>query len=68
MLAKWTDRAGQTHSQAIVQRYREAIKLYPKYVELLLLLIRSFLTDKQVGKGTLLPREALQQNSGVRES
>ncbi|KAJ5543050.1 hypothetical protein N7535_005479 [Penicillium sp. DV-2018c] len=31
MLAKWTDRAGQTHSQAIVQRYREAIKLYPKW-------------------------------------
>ncbi|KAJ5731044.1 uncharacterized protein N7483_005552 [Penicillium malachiteum] len=29
LLAKWTDRAGQTHSQAIVQRYREAIKLYP---------------------------------------
>lgn len=32
MLAKWTDRAGQTHSQAIVQRYREAIKLYPRLV------------------------------------
>ncbi|KAJ6018089.1 hypothetical protein N7451_001468 [Penicillium sp. IBT 35674x] len=31
MLAKWTDRAGQTHSQAIVQRYREAIKLYPRW-------------------------------------
>lgn len=33
MLAKWTDRAGQTHTQAIVQRYRAAIKLYPKYVD-----------------------------------
>jgi serine/threonine-protein kinase ATR len=31
LLAKWTDRAGQTHSQAIVQRYREAIKLYPRW-------------------------------------
>ncbi|KAJ5935678.1 hypothetical protein N7466_005225 [Penicillium verhagenii] len=31
MLAKWTDRAGQTHSEAIVQRYREAIKLYPRW-------------------------------------
>ncbi|CEJ55236.1 Putative UVSB PI-3 kinase [Penicillium brasilianum] len=31
MLAKWTDRAGQTHSQAIVQRYRTAIRLYPKW-------------------------------------
>ncbi|KAJ6104203.1 hypothetical protein N7523_010523 [Penicillium sp. IBT 18751x] len=30
LLAKWTDRAGQTHSQVIVQRYREAIKLYPR--------------------------------------
>lgn len=36
MLAKWTDRAGQTHSQAIVQRYREAIKLYPRLVALLI--------------------------------
>jgi serine/threonine-protein kinase ATR len=32
LLAKWTDRAGQTHSQVIVQRYREAIKLYPRCV------------------------------------
>ena len=32
MLAKWTDRAGQSHSQAIVQRYREAIKLFPRLV------------------------------------
>ncbi|KAJ5681529.1 uncharacterized protein N7477_001469 [Penicillium maclennaniae] len=31
LLAKWTDRAGQTHSQVIVQRYREAIKLYPRW-------------------------------------
>ncbi|KAJ5108762.1 hypothetical protein N7456_005437 [Penicillium angulare] len=31
LLAKWTDRAGQTHSQAIVQRYREAIKLNPRW-------------------------------------
>ncbi|GAT25415.1 UVSB [Aspergillus luchuensis] len=29
LLAKWTDRAGQTQSDAIVQRYREAIKLHP---------------------------------------
>ncbi|KAJ5300562.1 uncharacterized protein N7443_005564 [Penicillium atrosanguineum] len=34
LLAKWTDRAGQTHSQVIVQRYREAIKLYPRRVDL----------------------------------
>lgn len=32
MLAKWTDRAGQTHSHAIIERYRTAIRLYPKYV------------------------------------
>lgn len=28
LLAKWTDRAGQTQSDVIVQRYREAIKLH----------------------------------------
>jgi serine/threonine-protein kinase ATR len=42
MLAKWTDRAGQTHSQAIVQRYREAIKLYPRLVPILILLDELF--------------------------
>ncbi|SPB42357.1 unnamed protein product [Aspergillus niger] len=31
LLAKWTDRAGQTQSDAIVQRYREAIKLHPRW-------------------------------------
>ena len=30
LLAKWTDRAGQTHSETIVQSYREAIKLFSK--------------------------------------
>ncbi|KAH8430361.1 protein kinase MEC1 [Aspergillus melleus] len=31
LLAKWTDRAGQTQSDIIVQRYREAIKLHPRW-------------------------------------
>ncbi|KAL5332264.1 hypothetical protein BJX70DRAFT_393110 [Aspergillus crustosus] len=31
LLAKWTDRAGQTQSDIIVQRYREAIKLHTKW-------------------------------------
>ncbi|GKZ51429.1 serine/threonine-protein kinase M1, partial [Aspergillus brasiliensis] len=31
LLAKWTDRAGQTQSDSIVQRYREAIKLHPRW-------------------------------------
>ncbi|PWY69808.1 hypothetical protein BO94DRAFT_502566 [Aspergillus sclerotioniger CBS 115572] len=31
LLAKWTDRAGQTQSDAIVQRYREAIKLHSRW-------------------------------------
>jgi serine/threonine-protein kinase ATR len=31
LLAKWTDRAGQTQSDVIVQRYREAIKLHSRY-------------------------------------
>ncbi|KAA8650030.1 protein kinase MEC1 [Aspergillus tanneri] len=31
LLAKWTDRAGQTQSEVIVQRYREAIKLHPRW-------------------------------------
>ncbi|KKA22075.1 Non-specific serine/threonine protein kinase [Rasamsonia emersonii CBS 393.64] len=31
LLAKWTDRAGQTQSDVIVQRYREAIKLHTRW-------------------------------------
>ncbi|KAF7586889.1 serine/threonine-protein kinase M1 [Aspergillus hancockii] len=31
LLAKWTDRAGQTQSDVIVQRYREAIKLHSRW-------------------------------------
>ncbi|KAL2807609.1 hypothetical protein BJX63DRAFT_436875 [Aspergillus granulosus] len=31
LLAKWTDRAGQTQSDIIVQRYREAIKLQARW-------------------------------------
>ncbi|CBF79340.1 protein kinase MEC1 [Aspergillus nidulans FGSC A4] len=31
LLAKWTDRAGQTQSDIIVQRYREAIKLHNRW-------------------------------------
>ncbi|KAL4803894.1 hypothetical protein BDV18DRAFT_166188 [Aspergillus unguis] len=31
LLAKWTDRAGQTQSEIIVQRYREAIRLNSKW-------------------------------------
>ncbi|PYI12112.1 hypothetical protein BO78DRAFT_392787 [Aspergillus sclerotiicarbonarius CBS 121057] len=31
LLAKWTDGAGQTQSDAIVQRYREAIKLHSRW-------------------------------------
>ncbi|RDW67089.1 protein kinase MEC1 [Aspergillus mulundensis] len=31
LLAKWTDRAGQTQSDIIVQRYREAIKLHTRW-------------------------------------
>ncbi|PTU20188.1 hypothetical protein P175DRAFT_0502334 [Aspergillus ochraceoroseus IBT 24754] len=31
LLAKWTDRAGQTQSDMIVQRYREAIKLHSRW-------------------------------------
>ncbi|GAM33244.1 ATR checkpoint kinase [Talaromyces pinophilus] len=31
LLAKWTDRAGQTHSETIVQSYREAIKLFSRW-------------------------------------
>ncbi|PYH81420.1 protein kinase [Aspergillus uvarum CBS 121591] len=31
LLAKWTDRAGQTQSDVIVQRFREAIKLQPRW-------------------------------------
>ncbi|KAL4877252.1 hypothetical protein BJY04DRAFT_230764 [Aspergillus karnatakaensis] len=31
LLAKWTDRAGQTQSDIIVQRYHEAIKLHSKW-------------------------------------
>ncbi|KAL4915148.1 hypothetical protein BDW62DRAFT_203876 [Aspergillus aurantiobrunneus] len=31
LLAKWTDRAGQTQSDVIVQRYHEAIKLHPRW-------------------------------------
>ncbi|KAL2866806.1 protein kinase MEC1 [Aspergillus lucknowensis] len=31
LLAKWTDRAGQTQSDIIVQRYREAIKLQSRW-------------------------------------
>ncbi|TQB68311.1 serine/threonine-protein kinase M1 [Monascus purpureus] len=31
LLAKWTDRAGQTQSDVIVQRYREAIRLYTRW-------------------------------------
>ncbi|KAL4923269.1 protein kinase MEC1 [Aspergillus undulatus] len=31
LLAKWTDRAGQTQSDIIVQRYREAIKLHSRW-------------------------------------
>jgi serine/threonine-protein kinase ATR len=31
LLAKWTDRAGQTHSEVIIQRYREAIKLHTRW-------------------------------------
>lgn len=62
MLAKWTDRAGQTHSQAIVQRYREAIKLYPRSV--LYTIFGGNCSNKgtQVGESPLLPWEALQQN------
>jgi hypothetical protein len=64
MLAKWTDRAGQTHSHAIVQRYRAAIRLYPKYVmELTSAVLMDSNGYNQMGKGTLLLGEALQQNS-----
>ncbi|PYH47273.1 protein kinase MEC1 [Aspergillus saccharolyticus JOP 1030-1] len=31
LLAKWTDRAGQTQSDVIVQKFREAIKLQPRW-------------------------------------
>ncbi|OKL62432.1 hypothetical protein UA08_02676 [Talaromyces atroroseus] len=31
LLAKWSDRAGQTHSDTIVQQYREAIKLHTRW-------------------------------------
>lgn len=36
LLAKWTDRAGQTQSDVIVQRYREAIKLHTRSVNVFL--------------------------------
>jgi hypothetical protein len=64
LLAKWTDRAGQTQSDVIVQRYREAIKLHSRYDRTIPGLSNG-LTGQQVGKGALLPGQTLQQDFGV---
>ncbi|OJJ33117.1 hypothetical protein ASPWEDRAFT_174541 [Aspergillus wentii DTO 134E9] len=58
LLAKWTDRAGQTQSDVIVQRYREAIKLHTRWEKAHYYLGKHYNKILESEKGKPLGREA----------